>query len=162
MQKITPFLWFGTQAEEAARYYCAIFPDAAIGAITRYDAAAAAVSGMPQGSVLTVAFQLAGQQFVALNGGPQFRFNESISFLVSCDSQEEVDYYWETLGAGGDPAARQCGWLKDRYGLSWQIVPTELDRLLSDPDPDKAGRVMQAMLQMKKLDIAALRQAYHG
>jgi predicted 3-demethylubiquinone-9 3-methyltransferase (glyoxalase superfamily) len=161
-RKITPFLWFDRQAEEAAGFYTSIFRDSRILAVTRYGKEGAQASGMPEGSVMTVAFQLEGQDFVALNGGPLFTFSEAVSFVVSCDSQEEVDYYWDKLSEGGDPQAQQCGWLKDRYGLSWQIVPRILDELLGDPDPIKARRAMKAMLQMKKIDIDSLKRAAEG
>lgn len=160
MQKITPFLWFNTQAEEAAKFYVSIFKNSKVGGVTRYDEAGAKASGMPKGTAMTVAFQLEGQQFTALNGGPHFKFTEAISFVVNCESQEEVDHYWSKLSEGGDEKAQQCGWLKDKHGLSWQIVPKVLVKLLSDPDPAKSQRVMQAMLQMKKIDINALKQAY--
>ena len=154
-QKITPFLWFDKQAEEAAQFYVSIFKNSKILNVSRYGDAGPG----PKGSVMVVNFQIAGQEFTALNGGPLFKFSEAISFEVSCETQQEVDYYWEKLGAGGDPKAQQCGWLKDRYGLSWQVVPTVLGKLMTDPDPARAGRVMQAMLQMKKLDIAELERA---
>jgi len=160
MQKITPFLWFDDQAEEAARFYASIFGGSQIGTIARYNAEGAAVSGRPAGSVMTVDFQLAGQEFVALNGGPHFKFTEAVSFVVNCETQEEVDEYWEKLSAGGEKS--QCGWLKDKFGLSWQIVPTILSKLLADKDAKKSQRVMKAMLQMQKLDIAALQRAYDG
>jgi len=160
MQKITPFLWFNTQAEEAAKFYVSIFKNSKVGGVTRYDDAGAKASGMPKGTAMTVAFQLEGQQFTALNGGPHFKFTEAISFVVNCESQEEVDHYWSKLSEGGDEKAQQCGWLKDKHGLSWQIVPKVLVKLLSDPDPAKSQRVMQAMLQMRKIDINALKQAY--
>jgi predicted 3-demethylubiquinone-9 3-methyltransferase (glyoxalase superfamily) len=159
IQKITPFLWFDTQAEEAVSFYTSIFKDSRILTMTRYGEEGAEVSGRPKGTVMTIEFRLWGQEFVALNGGPVFRFTEAISFVVNCESQDEVDYYWDRLSEGGDPKAQQCGWLKDKYGLSWQIVPTVLGKLLSDPDPEKARRVMKAMLQMKKIDIEALKQA---
>ena len=154
MQKITPFLWFDTQAEEAANFYVSIFKNARIGAISRYGEAGPG----PAGAVMVVPFTIEGQEFLALNGGPLFVFSPAISFVVNCETQDEVDELWERLSAGGDKL--QCGWLKDRYGLSWQIVPTILGTLMSDPDPVKTNRVMQAMLQMTKLDIAALRRAY--
>src|ERR1700726_4525688 len=154
IQKITPFLWFDHQAEEAASFYASIFPNSKIGKVIRYGAAGPG----PAGSAMTVEFQLEGQSFVALNGGPHFKFTEAISFVVNCQSQEEVDAYWDKLSAGGTEV--QCGWLKDKFGLSWQIVPTVLPKLLNDPDPAKAQRVMKAMLTMKKLDIRALEQAY--
>ncbi|MHB1669807.1 MAG: VOC family protein [Thiomonas sp.] len=159
MQKITPFLWFDGCAEEAARFYVSIFKNSRITQIARYPEGGNAVHGQPAGQVMTVAFELDGQAFTALNAGPLFKFNEAISFVVDCADQAEVDHYWNALGAGGDPAAQQCGWLKDRYGVSWQIVPRALIDLLSDPDAAKSSRVMQAMLQMKKIDIAGLRRA---
>ncbi|MEZ4643337.1 MAG: VOC family protein [Chloroflexota bacterium] len=153
MQKITPYLWFNNQAEEAMNFYVSIFEDARIESINRYQ------GGPKEGEVLTAVFQLAGQQFMALDGGPEFNFTEAISFFVSCESQEEVDYYWEKLAEGGDETAQQCGWLKDKFGVSWQIVPQVLPELLNHPDPEKSQKVMQAMLQMKKIDIQALRHA---
>jgi predicted 3-demethylubiquinone-9 3-methyltransferase (glyoxalase superfamily) len=158
--KITPCLWFDDQAEEAARFYASIFEDSKITAISRYGEAGKEVHGKPPGSVLSVAFQLAGQPFTTLNGGPIFRFNEAISLQVSCATQAEVDYFWARLTEGG--AESQCGWLKDRYGLSWQIVPAALPQIMSDPDPARSQRAMQAMFQMKKLDIAALERAAAG
>ncbi|BCB25927.1 VOC family protein [Sulfurimicrobium lacus] len=160
--RITPCLWFDTQAEEAAQFYCAIFPNSRIANISRYGEEGHEIHGKPAGSVLTVEFELGGQAFTALNGGPNFKFNEAISLQVGCDTQEEVDHYWDSLSAGGDEAAQQCGWLKDKYGLSWQIVPNVLADLISDPDPRKSGRVVTALLQMKKLDIAELKKAYAG
>src|SRR6266566_1929307 len=157
MQKITPFLWFNDKAEEAVKFYTSIFKNSKIGKIARYDEAGEKVSGRPAGSVMTIEFQLEGQEFVALNGGPHFKFTEAISFVVNCETQEEVDYYWEKLSTGGKEV--QCGWLKDKYGLSWQIVPTVLGELLSGKDNAKAQRVMQAMLKMVKLDIKKLKQA---
>jgi predicted 3-demethylubiquinone-9 3-methyltransferase (glyoxalase superfamily) len=161
-QRITPCLWFDDQAEEAATLYTSIFPGSRIVTVSRYGEAGREVHGRPPGSVMVVAFELEGQAFTALNGGPVFKFNEAISLQVSCRTQEEVDHYWEKLSHGGDEQAQQCGWLKDRYGLSWQIVPVALMEMMADPDPVKAGRVMQAMLQMKKIDIKGLRQAYSG
>jgi predicted 3-demethylubiquinone-9 3-methyltransferase (glyoxalase superfamily) len=161
-QRITPCLWFDDQAEEAATLYTSIFPGSRIVTVSRYGEAGREVHGRPPGSVMVVAFELEGQAFTALNGGPVFKFNEAISLQVSCRTQEEVDHYWEKLSRGGDEQAQQCGWLKDRYGLSWQIVPVALMEMMADPDPVKAGRVMQAMLQMKKIDIKGLRQAYSG
>ncbi len=152
-QKITPFLWFDHQAEEAAGFYASIFPNSKIVKVLRCGPAGPG----PAGSVMTVEFQLEGQTFVALNGGPHFKFTEAISFVVNCHSQEEVDTYWEKLSAGGGPS--ECGWLKDRFGLSWQVVPTVLIEWLSDPDLEKSQRVMEAMLKMKKRDIRALKQA---
>jgi predicted 3-demethylubiquinone-9 3-methyltransferase (glyoxalase superfamily) len=160
--KIAPCLWFDDQAEEAATFYTGIFPDARIVAVTRYGEAGHEIHGRPAGSVMTVEFELGGQPFTALNGGPVFEFNEAISFQILCETQEEVDHYWDRLGAGGDEAAKQCGWLKDRYGVSWQVVPAALNALVSDPDSEKSQRAMAAMLRMKKLDIAALQRAYDG
>ena len=150
-QKITPFLWFDNQAEEAANFYVSLFKDSKIVGVTR--------SG-PGGSVMIVEFQLAGVEFIALNGGPHFKFTEAISLSVDCQSQAEVDELWEQLSEGGSQS--QCGWLKDQYGLSWQIVPSVLGKLMGDPDPAKAKRVMEAMMQMTKMDIQKLQQAYHG
>jgi len=158
MQKITPFLWFDDRAEEAASFYTSIFKNSKIVNIARYGDAGAQVTGRPKGTVMTVAFQLEGEEFVALNGGPQFKFTEAISFVVNCQTQHEVDEYWKKLSDGGREV--QCGWLKDKYGLSWQIVPTILSEMLNDPDPKKSERVMKAMLQMKKIDIKGLKQAY--
>jgi len=158
-QKISPFLWFDSQAEEAVIFYISIFKNSKIVSVTHYGEEGAQAAGRPKGTVMTVAFQLDGQEFIALNGGPHFQFTEAISFVVNCDSQDEVDYYWDNLSAGGDATAQQCGWLKDKYGLSWQIVPTVLNELLSDPDPDKSGRAMKAMLTMKKIDIEILKKA---
>ncbi|EEG09224.1 VOC family protein [Pseudogulbenkiania ferrooxidans] len=162
IHRISPCLWFDDQAEQAAEYYTAIFKNSRIVSLTRYGQAGHEIHGRPAGSVLTVEFELDGQAFTALNGGPVFTFNEAVSFQVSCETQEEVDYYWEKLSAGGDEAAQQCGWLKDRYGVSWQVVPTALPKMLSDADYAKSERVMTALLQMKKLDIAALQRAYAG
>ncbi len=162
VQKITPNLWFDKQAEEAANFYVSIFNHASLGSISRYGKEGHEIHGMAEGSALTVAFELEGQAFLALNGGPQFTFNEAISFIVNCDDQKEVDYFWEKLSAGGDPAAQQCGWLKDKYGVSWQIVPSAVSELLSGPDAEKSGRVFAALMPMKKLDIATLKQAYEG
>ena len=160
MQKITPFLWFDNQAEEAINFYTSIFKNSKIGHVLRYDEAGAAASGRPTGSIMTATFQLEGQEFVALNGGPHFKFTEAISFVINCDSQEEIDYYWEKLSEGGDEKAQQCGWLKDKYALSWQIYPPALGKMLQDKDHDKSKRVMDAMLKMKKIDIKTLKQAY--
>lgn len=159
IQRITPFLWFDTQAEEAASFYTSIFPSSRIVTTTRYGKAAAQAAGRPEGSVMTIAFQLDGQDFSAINGGPHFKFTEAISFVVNCQTSAEVDHYWARLSEGGDEKAQQCGWLKDRYGVSWQVVPTVLVQLLSDPDPERARRAMEAMLKMKKIDIDALRRA---
>ncbi len=156
MPKITPFLWFDHQAEQAANFYVSIFKNSKILGVTRYGPA----GPRPQGSVMTVAFELDGQPFVALNGGPHFKFTEATSFLVACQTQEEVDEFWRRLSEGGQEG--QCGWLKDMYGLSWQVTPRILGQMLSDPDPAKSKRVMAAMLQMKKIDIGRLQQAYDG
>lgn len=160
MQKISPFLWFDDKAEEAARFYVSIFKNSKLGRIARYNEAGAQASGRAAGSVMTVEFEIEGQTFTALNGGPVFTFTEAVSFMVNCDSQEEVDHYWNKLTDGGEES--RCGWLKDRYGLSWQIVPAVLGELMSDPDAEKSGRVMQAMLQMKKLSIKKLKDAYEN
>jgi predicted 3-demethylubiquinone-9 3-methyltransferase (glyoxalase superfamily) len=163
MQKITPFLWFDDQAEEAVKFYTSIFKNSKVGRILHYGEEAAKVSqtGRPVGSVLTIEFEIEGQKFTALNGGPQFKFNESVSFVVNCETQEEVDYFWEKLTRdGGQESA--CGWLKDKFGLSWQVVPRALIDMLQDKDPKKPERVMKAMLQMQKLDIKTLEEAYEG
>jgi predicted 3-demethylubiquinone-9 3-methyltransferase (glyoxalase superfamily) len=162
VQKITPCLWFDTQAEEAVKFYVSIFRNSELGAITRYGKEGFEVHKMPEGTVLTVSFKLEGQEFTALNGGPIFKFNEAISLIVHCESQAEVDYYWGKLTAGGDPKAQQCGWLKDKYGLSWQVVPVALFDMMKDKDAKKSGNVMNAMLQMKKLDLAKLQAAHAG
>jgi predicted 3-demethylubiquinone-9 3-methyltransferase (glyoxalase superfamily) len=159
---ITPCLWFDHQAEEAARFYTSIFKNSKIDKITRYSEAGKEIHGKEPGSVLTVAFELDGQSFTALNGGPIFKFNEAVSFQVMCQTQEEIDYFWDKLSAGGDPQSQQCGWLKDKYGLSWQIVPRILPDLIADHTSPKSQRAMQAMLRMKKLDIAQLQKAYAG
>ncbi len=160
MQKITPCLWFDDKAEEAVNFYVSLFENSKIHSTTRYDEASAKVSGQPVGTVLTVEFELNGQKFLAMNGGPLFKFSEAISFIINCETQEEVDRLWEALSAV--PESEQCGWLKDKFGLSWQIVPTRLNELLTDPDSLKSGRVMQAMLLMKKIDIALLEKAAAG
>jgi predicted 3-demethylubiquinone-9 3-methyltransferase (glyoxalase superfamily) len=160
--KIAPCLWFDSQAEEAAKFYTGIFPDSKIVATSRYGEAGQEVHGQKPGTVMTVAFEIEGQSFVALNGGPVFKFNEAISFQIMCENQEEVDHYWSKLSADGDEKAQQCGWLKDRFGVSWQVVPRVLPELLMDPDPGKSQRTMNAMLKMKKLDIAQLEQAASG
>lgn len=161
-RRITPCLWFDDQAEEAARYYTSIFKNSRITAITRYGDAGFDVHHRPAGSVMTVEFELDGQSFTALNGGPIFTFNEAISLQVNCETQDEIDYYSEKLSAGADPSAQQCGWLKDRYGVSWQVVPNFMSELYKDHNSAASQRTMTAMLQMKKLDIAALRRAYDG
>ena len=160
MQKITPCLWFDNNAEEAVSFYTSIFKNSKIGNISRYGNEGYEIHRKPAGTVLTIEFELNGQAFTALNGGPMFKFNEAISFQVGCESQEEVDYYWEKLSEGGDPNAQRCGWLKDKYGLSWQIVPTILGKMLQGKDGKKSESVMKALLQMKKLDIKTLKQAY--
>ena len=160
LQKIAPCLWFDTQAEEAAQFYCSIFKNSRILHVSHYGEAGREIHGKPAGSVLTVAFELDGQPFTALNGGPIFRFNEAISLQVYCDTQEELDHYWDCLSANGDASAQQCGWLKDKYGVSWQIVPAVLPELMTDADPRKTDRVMTALLNMKKLSIADLKRAY--
>ena len=156
MQKITPFLWFDNQAEEAANFYVSIFKNSKILTVTRYGEAGPG----PKVSAMTVVFQLDGEEFIALNGGPQFKFTEAISFVVNCENQWEVDEFWEKLSEGGEES--MCGWLKDKYGLSWQIVPTILGKLMSDPDPQKSKRVMEAMLKMRKIVIDDLKLAYEG
>ena len=156
-QKITPFLWYDNQAEEAANLYCSIFKNSKVGSVVRYGDAGPG----PKGTVMIVSFQLAGQEFTALNGGPRFKFTEAISFVVNCETQEEIDHFWEKLTADGGQES-MCGWLKDKFGLSWQIVPTDLPRLMQSGDAKKSERVMQAILQMKKLNIAKLKEAYEG
>ncbi|MGH9717765.1 MAG: VOC family protein [Candidatus Acidiferrales bacterium] len=160
MQNIYPCLWFDGNAEEAAKFYTSIFKNSKMGTISRYGKNAASASGRPAGSAMVVMFQINGQDFMGLNGGPQFKFSEAVSFVVNCETQREVDEYWEKLSVGGKKD--RCGWLKDKFGLSWQIVPTALAKLMSDPDPEKTNRVMQAVLQMDKLDIATLQRAYEG
>ncbi len=157
MQKITPFLWFDDQAEQAAKFYTSVFKNSKVGRILRYDEASAKTAGRPAGSVLTIEFEIGGQKFTALNGGPQFKFK----FVVNCKTQEEVDYFWEKLTAGGGQES-ECGWLKDKFGLSWQITPTVLIDMLNDKDPKKAGQVMKAMMQMQKIEINKLKAAYAG
>ncbi|MBC9251662.1 hypothetical protein A9179_15420 [Pseudomonas alcaligenes] len=162
LQKITPCLWFDDQGEQAAQLYVSLFDDARISHVSRYSEAGQEVHGRPVGSAMTVEFELQGQRFIALNGGPAFRFSEAVSLVIGCDDQAEVDHFWHGLGPGGGGQAQQCGWLKDRFGLSWQVVPRVLYRLLDDPEPGKAQRVMTALLQMHKLDIAALQRAAAG
>lgn len=162
LQKITANLWYDNQAEEAARYYTSIFKNSKLGRISRYGKEGFEIHGRPEGSVMTVEFEIEGQSFVALNGGPYFKFNEAISFIINCDTQEEVDYYWNKLSEGGDPSAQQCGWLKDKYGLSWQVVPTTLSKMVTDSDTEKSQRVFKEMLHMKKLDIDVLEHAFEG
>ena len=161
-RRITPCLWFDDQAEAAVGFYVGIFKNSKIVKVSRYGKAGQEITRRPPGSVMTVAFELDGQPFTALNGGPVFKFNEAISLQVMCESQDEVDYYWEKLSAGGDERAKQCGWLKDRYGVSWQVVPTALLDLVGDPNSERSERAMTAMLKMKKLDIAELKRAYAG
>ena len=162
IQKIAPCLWFDDQAEEAAAFYTGIFRNSKIVDVARYGEAGREVHQRPAGTVMTVVFELDGQPFTALNGGPIFKFNEAISLQVYCETQEEVDYYWEKLSEGGDKKAQQCGWLKDKYGVSWQVVPTVLPDLVKDPNSEKSQRAMEAMLKMKKLDIGELKRAYAG
>jgi predicted 3-demethylubiquinone-9 3-methyltransferase (glyoxalase superfamily) len=158
--KITPCLWFDKEAEDAAKFYVSIFPNSKLGRISRYGNEGQEIHGGKPGSVLYVEFEIDGQPFVAMNGGPLFKFDEAVSFQVHCDTQEEIDYFWDRLTEGGQEV--QCGWLKDKYGLSWQVVPTVMARMMTDPDRAKSDRVMKAFLQMKKYDIAALERAYEG
>jgi predicted 3-demethylubiquinone-9 3-methyltransferase (glyoxalase superfamily) len=162
IQKITPCLWFDDQAEAAVKFYTGIFKNSKVKEVSRYGEAGREIHGKPAGTAMTVAFELEGQAFTALNGGPIFKFNEAISLQISCETQAEVDHYWEKLSAGGDVNAQQCGWLKDKYGLSWQVVPRVLVEMMTDPDTKKSGKVMEAMLQMKKIEIAGLQRAYAG
>ena len=162
MQKISPCLWFDNNAEEAVAFYVSIFKNTKVGNVTRYGKEGYEIHKREEGTVMTVDFELEGQKFLALNGGPVFKFTEAISFQIYCETQEEVDYYWEKLIEGGDKKAQQCGWLKDKYGVSWQVVPTILVKMLQDKDSNKSERVMKAMLQMQKLDISTLRKAYQG
>ena len=161
-QRIVPCLWFADEAEEAARFYCGVFKNSRITSITRYGKAGFETHHRPAGSVMTVAFELDGQPYTALNGGPVFTFNEAVSLQVMCKNQEEIDYYWDKLGAGGDPKAQICGWLKDKFGLSWQIVPAIIGKMITDPDKAKRDRVMAVVMKSKKLNIAELRAAYEG
>ncbi|MES2375551.1 MAG: VOC family protein [Bacteroidota bacterium] len=162
LQKITPCLWFAGEAKEAAEYYTQIFKNSSIGRTSYYTEEGKEEHQMPPGSVLTIEFELDGQRFTALNGGPIFKFTEAVSFMVGCDTQEEIDYYWDKLTPGGDPKAQQCGWLKDKFGLSWQVYPSIMDEMMSDPDTTKVARVMKAFMPMKKLDIAKIKAAYNG
>ena len=162
VHRITPCLWFDNQAEDAAKFYVSIFENSAIGAITRYGKEGFEVHGRPEGSAMTVSFRLEDQEFTALNGGPHFKFTEAISLVVKCETEADVDRYWDKLTEGGDERAQQCGWLKDKFGVSWQIVPVALFEMMSGADKEKSGRAMQAMLQMKKLDLPALHRAYEG
>jgi predicted 3-demethylubiquinone-9 3-methyltransferase (glyoxalase superfamily) len=159
-QKITPCLWFDTEAEEAAKFYCSVFKDSKLGKVSRYTEAGREVHHKPAGSVMVVEFEIEGQTFTALNGGPNFKFNEAISLQVRCETQAEVDYFWGKLTQGGQEGP--CGWLKDKYGLSWQVVPAAIPKMMTDPDSRKSERVMNAFLKMKKLDIAAIERAYEG
>jgi predicted 3-demethylubiquinone-9 3-methyltransferase (glyoxalase superfamily) len=158
LQKITTCLWFDKQAEEAVNFYTSVFKNSRVGTTARYDETASKAAGLPAGTVMTVTFELEGREFMALNGGPMFKFNESISLVINCGNQDEVDYYWEKLASGGGQES-MCGWLKDKFGVSWQVVPDELGKLMSSKEPGKAQRVMSALLQMKKLDINVLRNA---
>jgi len=162
LQKITPNLWFDNQAEEAARYYTSIFKDSGIGKISYYGKEGYEIHGQKEGTVLTVQFHIEGQEFLALNGGPVFKFNEAVSFIINCETQEEIDSYWEKLTAGGDPKAQQCGWLKDKYGVSWQVAPTSVSKMIGELGSAASERAMKALLQMKKIDIAELERAYKG
>ena len=162
IQRIIPCLWFDHQGEEAARYYVGIFKNSRIREVTRYGTAGFEVHRRPAGSVMTVLFDLDGQSFTALNAGPAFKFNEAISFQVECGSQEEIDFYWDKLSAGGDPSSQQCGWLKDRYGVSWQVVPNNIDQLFEDEKSEGAQRAMEALLEMKKIDMNELQRAFDG
>ena len=160
VQRITPFLWYDDNAEDAAKFYVSVFANSRIVAVSRYDADTGKAAGRPPGSVMTVSFELSGQMFTAINGGPTFKLTEAVSFVVNCDGQEEVDHFWNTLSAGGQEV--ECGWLKDKFGLSWQIIPTRLMEMIQDKDPAKSGRVMAAVMKMKKLDLPTLRRAYEG
>ncbi|KAF1026818.1 MAG: hypothetical protein GAK40_01181 [Burkholderia plantarii] len=162
IQRITPFLWFDHEAEAAAHFYVSVFDDARITRVVRYGRAGARAVGQPEGTVMTVAFELAGQAFQAINGGPVFRISPAVSFVVNCETQAEIDRYWEALAAGGDVPSQQCGWLKDRFGVSWQIVPQRLPDLLSEADAAQANRVMSALMTMTKLDLATLERAAAG
>jgi predicted 3-demethylubiquinone-9 3-methyltransferase (glyoxalase superfamily) len=162
LQKMTTCLWFDKNAEEAANFYTSIFKNSKIGRTIRYGKEGQEIHKMPEGSLMTIEFELENQQFIGLNGGPVFKFSEAVSFMINCETQEEIDYYWERLGEGGDPNAQQCGWLKDKFGVSWQVAPTILDDMIAGEDKVKAGKAMNAMLQMKKLDIAKLEEAYNS
>ncbi len=161
IQKITPNLWFDVQAEEAAKFYVSIFNNSKMGTITRFGQEGFEYHNMPEGTVMTVNFWIEGVEFVALNGGPIFKFNESVSFIINCDTQDEIDYYWNSLIADGGEES-MCGWLKDRFGLSWQVVPTILNKMMTDPDPQKVKRLFNAIFQMRKLDIEVLKQVYEN
>ena len=161
-QRITPHLWFSHNAEEAVAFYVSIFKNSKIGNISRYGEAGHDIHGMEAGTVMSIDFELDGMQFAALNGGPAFQFNEARSLIVNCETQEEVDHYWDKLSEGGDPEAQQCGWLKDKYGLSWQITPLAAVDMMNDPDKERSERVMECILGMKKLDLALITEAYQG
>ena len=161
-QKISSCLWFDSQGEEAARYYVSIFKNASLGHIARYGKEGFEIHGRPEGSVMTVEFTLEGMDFMALNGGPHFKFNEAVSFVINCETQEEIDYYWNKLKEGGDEKALQCGWLKDKFGLSWQVVPVQMNEWMKDPDSSKTEPLIKEMFQMKKLDLEKLKRAYEG
>lgn len=158
MQKITPFLWFNDNAEAAVKFYASVFKKVKVTRVARYSKSASTASGRPKDSVMTIAFKMFGQEFVALNGGPHFKFNEAVSFVVNCRTQKEIDYYWKKLSAGGHEG--QCGWLKDKFGVSWQVVPEQTEKWISGQDPDRTERVMQVVLRMKKLDLKAMQKAY--
>jgi predicted 3-demethylubiquinone-9 3-methyltransferase (glyoxalase superfamily) len=160
IRAITPCLWFDNQAEEAAWYYVGIFKNSRVGKISRYGEAGREITRKPAGSVMMVSFELEGQPFAALNGGPAFQFTEAVSFMIPCKDQKEIDYYWDKLSQGGDPNAQMCGWLKDKYGLSWQVIPAAVDEMLGDPNSERSQRAFEAMLTMKKIDIATLERAY--
>jgi predicted 3-demethylubiquinone-9 3-methyltransferase (glyoxalase superfamily) len=162
IQKITPCLWFDSEAEEAAKYYVSIFKNSRIGRVSHYGSEGQEIHGQKPGTVLTVEFFLGDQRMLAMNGGPVFKFNEAISLIIDCDTQEEIDYYWNKLSEGGDPAAQQCGWLKDKFGLSWQVAPSNVGDMIADPDVKKTDRVMKALMPMKKLDKKALEDAFNG
>src|SRR5262245_35027421 len=162
MKPITPCLWFDSEAEEAAKFYVSIFKNSKIKHVSRYTEVGKEYHGKPAGSVMVVSFEINGQEFTALNGGPQFKISEAVSFQVMCDSQDEVDHYWEKLSQSGDEKAQACGWLKDKFGVSWQVIPVEFLKLISGSDAQKSQRAMQAMFQMKKLDLFALKKAYNG
>jgi predicted 3-demethylubiquinone-9 3-methyltransferase (glyoxalase superfamily) len=161
MNRITPNLWFDSEAEEAANFYASIFPNSSVGAKTHYSAEASKMAGRPVGSVMTVAFELDGNPFLGLNGGPIFKFNEAVSFIINCDTQQEIDHYWDGLTAGGGEPG-PCGWLKDRFGVSWQVVPSMMSRVMAEGNDETIARIMKAVLQMKKLDMAELQRAYEG
>ena len=160
--KLITNLWFDREAEQAAKFYTSVFKDGKIGGMTRFGKEGFEIHKMPEGTVMTIEFSIMGQEFVGLNGGPLFKFSEAVSFIVTCDTQEEIDYYWSKLGEGGDPKARQCGWLKDKFGVSWQVVPARLNEMFKDKDAAKVQRVTKVMLQMEKMEIEPLERAYRG